>query len=353
MLTADTLNGGDLAILSLGELYKSRGYKRFKMSRFEEYDLYAQSKDFLAKEGIVTFTDPSGELMALKPDVTMSIIKNSKELDGVCEKLYYNENVYRIRSGRLLEITQAGLECMGDIDLYSSCEVISLALKSLERFGKRFAFDLSHTGIVFAVLNESSVSEQERSLMLPLIASKNLHEISSLLGGRAKKLERLLSIDPRPGIGLCELRELSDSPELYAAAGELSDICGALGEFEGLRLDFSVASELSYYNGVVFQGFVDGVPEKVLTGGRYDLLMRRMGKKGGALGFAINLSLLERMLDGDSPLDADILLVYGDSPAERVMAKVNELSGDGSRVMAASVMPKKGSFGRVVLLEGE
>ena len=262
MLTADTLNGGDLAILSLGELYKSRGYKRFKMSRFEEYDLYAQSKDFLAKEGIVTFTDPSGELMALKPDVTMSIIKNSKELDGVCEKLYYNENVYRIRSGRLLEITQAGLECMGDIDLYSSCEVISLALKSLERFGKRFAFDLSHTGIVFAVLNESSVSEQERSLLLPLIASKNLHEISSLLGGRAKKLERLLSIDPRPGIGLCELRELSDSPELYAAAGELSDICGALGEFEGLRLDFSVASELSYYNGVVFQGFVDGVPER-------------------------------------------------------------------------------------------
>ena len=67
----------------LRSLYGSYGYSRFKMSKFEEYDLYVDNKDYLVSEGIITFMDNDGKLLALKPDVTLSIIKNFQYEKGV------------------------------------------------------------------------------------------------------------------------------------------------------------------------------------------------------------------------------------------------------------------------------
>lgn len=82
----------------LNQLYEGYGYRKFRMSKFEDYDLYAQNKDFLKKGHIITFTDVDGSLKALKPDITLSIIKNNS---GDSEKVYYNENVYREMGGHL------------------------------------------------------------------------------------------------------------------------------------------------------------------------------------------------------------------------------------------------------------
>ena len=84
------------AVFILRKLYSEYGYRQFKMSKFEEYDFYSKNKDFLVSDGVITFNDTDGKLMALKPDVTLSIIKNSKDDEKLVEKFYYNENVYRI-----------------------------------------------------------------------------------------------------------------------------------------------------------------------------------------------------------------------------------------------------------------
>ena len=70
-----------------------------------------KTRIFLAGENIITFTDTDGRLMALKPDVTISIIRNFRDSDGVTEKLYYNENVYRsaLGSHEIKELMQSGL----------------------------------------------------------------------------------------------------------------------------------------------------------------------------------------------------------------------------------------------------
>ena len=52
---------------------------------------------------------------------------------------------------------------------------------------------------------------------------------------------------------------------------------------------------MSYYNGIVFRGFSYGIPDRVLSGGQYDRLMEKMGKKSNAVGFAIYLDELERI----------------------------------------------------------
>ena len=88
-----TYNYNDTTLYNLRMLYEQMGYKRFKMSKFEEYDLYLEYKKFLSTENIITLTDLHGKLFALKPDITLSIAKNAKP--GEAQKLYYKENVYR------------------------------------------------------------------------------------------------------------------------------------------------------------------------------------------------------------------------------------------------------------------
>lgn len=61
----------------LNGLYEQYGYRKFRMSKFEDYDLYAQNKDFLKSGHIITFTDVDGALKALKPDITLSIMKTT------------------------------------------------------------------------------------------------------------------------------------------------------------------------------------------------------------------------------------------------------------------------------------
>lgn len=121
----------------LEALWRRFGYAPYKMSRFEEYELYVRNKDFLQSDRVITFSGKDGRLLAMKPDVTLSIVKNAPEAPGAVRKVYYRENVYRQDrdSGAFKEILQAGLECVGDLGAYEAAEVVYLAAKSLEAIG--------------------------------------------------------------------------------------------------------------------------------------------------------------------------------------------------------------------------
>jgi len=88
----DVLTLNELYGLKLRKLYHSYGYKHKTMSRFEDYDFYAKHKDFLTSQNILTFTDINGRLMALRPDITLSMIRT-----GITGKYYYDEKVYRLK----------------------------------------------------------------------------------------------------------------------------------------------------------------------------------------------------------------------------------------------------------------
>ena len=71
MINEKILKNDERAVFALRSLYRGFGYSKYKMSKFEEYDLYVRNKDFLISDSIITFTDTNGKLMALKPDVTL------------------------------------------------------------------------------------------------------------------------------------------------------------------------------------------------------------------------------------------------------------------------------------------
>jgi ATP phosphoribosyltransferase regulatory subunit len=117
-----------------------------------------------------------------------------------------------------------------------------------------------------------------------------------------------------------------------------------------IRLDFSVVNDPAYYNGLIFQGYVGGIPERVIAGGQYDLLMRKMGRSSRAVGFAVYLDTLERLEEPGAP-DADVLLIYPESAgASTVFRAVRALQAQGLTVSAQKTRPEKRRFARTAIL---
>ena len=167
---------------ALRSLYESYGYTQYRMGKFEEYDLYVKNKSFLLSDHIIAFTDTDGKLMALKPDVTLSIVKNSPEREDGVRRVYYNENVYRVPKGGFSykEIMQTGLECIGEIDTYSLVQVLSLAAKSLEEISGDFVLDISHLGIISALIDGMVSDRDIKEKLIVALGEKNIHTIDAL-----------------------------------------------------------------------------------------------------------------------------------------------------------------------------
>ena len=166
----------------LGSVYTKYGYLPYTMSKFEEYELYLRNKDFLISDRVLTFTDTDGRLMALKPDVTLSIIKNTTDIPGSVQKVFYLENVYRPGKNDhgFREIMQVGLECMGAVDAYCIFEVLLLAATSLREISDSYVLDVSHMGLVSRLLDEAGLEDPSRGQVLEAIGNKNSHEIREI-----------------------------------------------------------------------------------------------------------------------------------------------------------------------------
>ncbi len=327
--------------LLLRALYEQYGYAQYRMGKFEPYDLYLENKNFLKGEGIITFTGFDGRLMALKPDVTMSIVKNVAP-DAPPQKYYYLESVFRMAPGsrEYREIRQMGLENIGPADDYTQAETVMLAMRSLQSIGRPYRLSLSDMGFVAAVLDDCALEDPARAQALAALEGKNPHAMAALCGGIGEKQAALLhamtTVSGPAGAALAQIAAVT--PEnLCGALEPLKRLCAlvqAMGCGENLRVDFSVMGDMDYYNGLIFEGYVEKIPRPVLCGGRYDNLLRRFGKPQEALGFALYLSEMSRAMAQARSFDADALLIYGDAPAQAVAQAVAALTAQGQSVRA-------------------
>ncbi|MBE6955896.1 MAG: ATP phosphoribosyltransferase [Ruminococcaceae bacterium] len=301
MFDESILKSEERVIFALRSLYTKQGYRQFKMNKFEEYDLYSKNKDFLVSDSVITFTDTNGKLMALKPDVTLSIINNMAEGGGV-QRYYYNENVYRVsdNSRSYKEIMQTGLECIGDITDADVFTVVELALKSLAVVGDEFVLNLSHVGLVQALMEEYEVAESLRDKVLQALTEKNEGLLASCCNDRQLEVMGcLVKSYATTAEAVAAIRNYAWREGSSKAVGELEAICKyveSIGYSENVRLDFSLVNATGYYSSIMFKGFVSGITSRVLSGGRYDMLMRKMGKDAGAIGFAVYLDAIEQPL---------------------------------------------------------
>ena len=341
------------AVFALRELYQRYGYAPYKMSQFEEYDLYVRNKDFLISDKIITFSGEGGKLMALKPDVTLSIVKNAPEEPGVVQKVYYSENVYR----DYREIMQAGLECVGDLTQYDIAETVLLAVKSLDALGGRYVLNISHMGLLAAVLERCGFQQDQQKQAMVCLRQKNPHDLKALCGDHEDAWETLNAISAcRGGVDALEALTpyLTGEAELTAVE-ELKALLGMLterGYQETVRMDFSVSNDLGYYSGVVFRGYLEGIPESILSGGQYDKLPRKMGRKSRAIGFAVYADLLQERSREDSSFDVDTLILHDGTVSLSEVNRAAKAASKNGSVLVATMPPKGRSWKNLVTLKG-
>ena len=344
MFDSSILKSEEKISFALRSLYSRFGYERYKMGKFEEYDLYVRNKDFLISDSIITFTDTNGRLMALKPDVTLSIVKNVTDVKGTVNKFYYDENVYRISGGTnsFKEIAQTGLECIGDIGVYEIAEVVCLAVKSLALIDSNFILDLSHAGLVSSVFETIGVDGDDREEVLTYIKSKNssqlfnMKEEGKLSEGAFDLIMKLMGTYKSSADFKAAFAPYSYDKNISTSLDEFTTVCDkltALGMMRNVNIDFSIIDDMNYYSGVIFKGYIKGIPQAVLSGGQYDKLMKKIGKASGALGFAVYVDLFERMNGNDVEYDCDCLVIKDKNSDPAVVLKaVNQFVSEGKKV---------------------
>lgn len=346
---------------SLCDIFRSYGYSRFKVNKFEEYDLYAQNRSFLTSKQFITFSDTDGRLMALKPDVTLSIIKNISPADKL-RKLYYTESVYRVPEGGdgFREITQTGLEYIGSLNCASIAEVLNIAARSLACIGGDYVLDISHLGVLSGILDDEGVSPEAQAKIFESVSRKMPHGTAQLCRSFGVSQVSISMINELAGLygSIAEIIPAVEKMPLPRksrdAVSELKSVCSLLSAYGNVnaRLDFSLVNVTEYYNGFVFCGYVADVPNAVLSGGCYDGLMRKMSKTQSAIGFAVYLDRLEGLVSEKAEYDADTLVVSGAKLTEAI-EMAEKLRKNGESVMLLESMPEGMRFKSVVDLTKE
>ena len=359
----DYLKREERLAAQLTALYKRRGYREYRMRSFEEYSLYLDNKDFLISKNVITFGGMDGKLLALRPDVTLSVIKNVRAARGCTEKLFYNEKVYRVspESRDYKEIGQIGVEIIGDADAETEAEITLLILKTLEAVGENYLLDVSHMGFVSGLIDEFGGTEEDRAAVFACLREKNTHDFARLadkLGLSAAQRDAFRRTAEMSGgwkDALAEAERIALNDRMRAAARDLRalfSVMEELGAAERMNVNFSIANNSDYYNGVIFNGYIEGVPHAVLTGGRYDKLLGKFGRDAEAIGFALYLGELERYFS-DPAEETDVLLLYGDGDAAAALAESERLIGKGLSVRLARSVPAGLRYGRAVRLGEE
>ncbi len=350
----------DVVTSQMKALFEGAGYTAYKIRKFEEYSLYLENRSFLSDDHIITMSGQNGRLLALKPDITLSIVKNSKARPGNTEKLYYRESVYRFdkHSHEYQEISQVGVELMSDVGAVEETEMLVLALECLKCLGGRYKLSLSHMGFLSLLLDDLGLSIHTKEQVTEQIGAKNAHDLRKLLT-EAKVADE--TIDTLIKLIQSSKAEEQKSLVLALATSEkardavmslfsLMDTLSLLGYGAEVSIDFSVVSQMEYYTGIVFKGYAEGLSKAVLSGGRYDKLAQKFTPEIGAIGFAVYLG---ELLYHQKPkeFDTDVLLLYGeDTPATAVIAKAQELRAAGESVRIAASLDDGVRYRRLITL---
>ncbi len=325
--------------LSLEGIYSRFGYGKYKMNRFEEYSFYMVNEKFLEDNRIITFYDPHGKLLALKPDITMSVVKSCLKNPEKNHKMYYNESVFRVPAGSsdFQEIHQIGAEYIGQLDTYQTMELLNLATKSLAEISDSYMLCLSNMALIVSIFEDFALNIDQINQISTFMKQKNLHDLSRYLteqqieGGEI--FTALLQIDSDVTRGFAQLKALFPAEKYQAELSAMAQIVENLPAIipaSKVCLDFSYITNLEYYNGLIFVGYVDGVSIPVLTGGRYDKLVAKMGMGNqSALGFAVYLSAAEQILQNEAPIPQAIIYKPEDNVAE-LLKKANQLYAQGN-----------------------
>lgn len=337
------------------KVFVSRGFKKVITPGIEFYDVFSVPCSGISQEEMFKMTDNKGRLLVARPDSTLPIARmvTTRLKNSILPvRLYYKQAVYRNEptlTGRRNELMQMGVELLGAQGIRADLEILTTAISAISSVADDFRIELGHAEVFDALSDGLDIDEDYKERIRVSIESKNYSALNNLLDKLApsKSVSAIRSLPSLFGgdeviekaARICEGTKAQSALEyLHTLYTSLS----SLGLGDKVIIDLGLVQRNDYYTGFVFSGYVNGIGDAVITGGRYDSLLSEFGKPMGAAGFAIDTDALTLLRLSDSSVSysdkPDVLVYAADGKEMEAIALVTDLIAEGKKAQF-SVLP--------------
>lgn len=296
----------------LRDLFYSRGYYEVETPTIEFYDAFSAEADIMPQETMFKFFDQQGRILVLRPDMTIPVARIAatkyKDLSRPL-KFSYIGNAYKYNEmggGKQKEFTQAGVEIIGVSTPEADAEVIATAINAIKSTGiDNFQVDIGQVEFFKGLMEETGLSEQDTEQMRMLIDRKDYLGIEELVKEYNLTNELKELIFSIPGLFgsmdvIDRVERITRNARSLSALQNLRSILNILEDYgysKYVSVDLGMVQSLNYYTGIIFRGFTYGIGFPVLSGGRYDNLVEKFGKKCPATGFSLGINMIMMALE--------------------------------------------------------
>ncbi len=287
--------------LALIEVFEARGYGEVATPAIE-YDEVLARGDGRTADTAYRFFDGSGDLLALRSDMTVPIARLVASRYASAEmplRLCYLANAYRAvrpQRGQMREFAQAGVELIGAPAPEGTAEVVEVLEAALDAAGlERAVIGLGDADLYRQLLAEFGIEGEARDSILARLAAHDLVglevELSELEGIDDRQIATCVALSQLRGGKevLEEARALGGTAVERATArlGETVQALEARGAAQRVQIDLGLLRDLGYYSGAILEVYDPALGHVLGGGGRYDGLLKRFGIDLPAAGFAL------------------------------------------------------------------
>jgi ATP phosphoribosyltransferase regulatory subunit len=251
----------------------------------------------------------SGRSMGLRADITPQVSRIDAHLlnrEGVT-RLCYAGSVLQTRPRGMhatREPYQIGAEIYGHAGLEADVEIQQLMLDTLALIGLReVRLDLCHAGVLAALLSDLPDAEAREYPLFAALAGKDVALVRDLAADLPPTTRAALVALPTlyGDVSVIERARtlLPASPAIGRALDELAFLAAQVSGVD-VAIDLADLRGYQYHSGVMFAAYVEGVPNAIARGGRYDHIGELYGRARAATGFSLDLREVVRI----SPVEA-------------------------------------------------
>lgn len=297
------------------ELFQRWGYREVRTPVLEFLSTVERGVGVEGPNTLFVLVDRTGELLALRPEMTVPIARLVATHGQERARLSYVAEVFRVRDisrGEEREFVQAGVERIGDRGPDADAEVVALAVWALRKAGiEGFRIGLGHAGFLRGLLEAVGLDAEDQHAAQLLLYRRDFVTLQGLLeDAPAAVREAILHLPSWRGPdALDRAARLGIAPQALEEVERLLEALRPYGVGEEVEVDLGLIRDFEYYTGIVFEGYVQGLGRPVLGGGRYDGLLVRFGADRPAVGFALHLNRLLPVLPLSVP-SAVLSIVY-------------------------------------------
>jgi ATP phosphoribosyltransferase regulatory subunit len=281
------------------------GYLNIEPSIFEGYDEFTGINSRINRKLTVKLLDNNSEILILAPDITTGIVNKflPRWEYGKKLKIFYYGKTYKHNGIGIKENREMGVEIIGEKNQNTDQYILSTAKQIISRYSNDFLLEIGNSKFLKGIMQSCSFNKEEYDNVMNLLYSKNRQDLKDYLSNLPFKnaMSTLLNILDLEGT-FDEIKEQVEGLYLnelmQQGVEELSKIDNYMKNItDKVTYDLSMVSELSYYDGIIFRGYIKGSNKEIIKGGRYDSFTEQYGYKIPAIGFTVELDELIKVLD--------------------------------------------------------